>query len=78
MRVDGAADGREVVRHADQEDFMPQLLDGIAHVELGLAQLALLFVEVRGSPAAGSSASMITRSFFLEVGFFFMPGCGKH
>ena len=37
VRIDGAADGREVVRNADGNDLVPELLDRIAHVELGLA-----------------------------------------
>ena len=29
-----------------ENDLVPQRLDGVAHVELGLAQLALLFAEI--------------------------------
>src|SRR6185436_12389781 len=46
VRIDGAANGGEIVRHADREYFVPQRLDGVAHIELGLAQLALLLAEI--------------------------------
>ena len=46
VRVDRAADGGKIVRHAYREYLVAEALDGVANVKLRLAQFALLLAEI--------------------------------
>ena len=46
VRVDRAADRGQIVRYAYRKHLVAEALDGVANIELRLAQLALLLAEI--------------------------------